>query len=219
MKIGIFGGTFNPIHCGHLRSAEDVREAFSLDRVYFVPAARPPHKSAEDLISADHRLKMVELAIADNPFFLASSIELERSGPSYSVDTIRYFLTFLRPTSLAFIIGLDAFRELPSWKEYECIPALCDIIVTTRPGETVPTSDQFLPVALKKSFWYDPHVHMYRHVSGHFLSLHHITGFSIASSTIRTTIRQGRSVRYLVPSVVEAYMLREQLYKTEESSH
>jgi nicotinate-nucleotide adenylyltransferase len=217
MKVGIFGGTFNPIHYGHLRSAEDVRDAFSLDRVYFVPAARPPHKSTEDLASADHRLKMVELAIADNPFFLASSIELERSGPSYSIDTIRYFLTAFCPRSLAFIIGIDAFRELSSWKEYEYIPTLCDIIVTTRPGEALPTSDQFLPVALKKSFWYDPQVHMYRHGSGHFLTLHNITGLSLSSSTIRSIVRQGRSGRYLVPPIVEAYMLREHLYKTEES--
>lgn len=219
MKVGIFGGTFNPIHCGHLRSAEDVREAFSLDRVYFVPAAQPPHKSAADLISAEHRFKMVELAVADNPFFLASSIELERAGISYSVDTLRYFLTALHPASLAFIIGIDAFRELSSWKEYERIPALCDIIVTTRPGEVIPAADQFLPVALKKSFWYDPQTNMYRHFSGHFLALHHITGLSLASSIIRSIIRQGRSVRYLVPATVEAYLLRERLYRIEESSH
>lgn len=219
MKVGIFGGTFNPIHCGHLRSAEDVREAFALDRVYFVPAAHPPHKSAADLISAKHRLKMVELAVADNPFFLASSIELERSGPSYSVDTLRYFLTALQPASLAFIIGIDAFLDLASWKEYERIPALCDIIVTTRPGAMVPVVEQFLPVALKNSFCYDPQTHMYRHISGHSLILHHITGLSLASSTIRSIIRQGRSIRYLVPPTVEAYLLREGLYQIEESSH
>src|ERR1044071_361530 len=103
MRIGIFGGTFNPIHCRHLRSAEDVREAFSLDRVYFVPAARPPHKSGKALVPAVHRLRMVELAIADNPCFAASSIEIERTGPSYSIDTIRYFLSEFRPAALAFI--------------------------------------------------------------------------------------------------------------------
>src|ERR1043166_8881915 len=105
MRIGIFGGTFNPIHCGHLRSAEDVREAFSLDCVYFVPAARPPHKSEEAVAPAAHRLHMVELAIADNPWFAVSSIELERAGPSYSTDTIRYFLSVFRPAALVFIVG------------------------------------------------------------------------------------------------------------------
>jgi nicotinate-nucleotide adenylyltransferase len=217
MRIGIFGGTFNPIHCGHLRSAEDVREAFSLEKVYFVPSARPPHKSGEDIVPVEHRLKMVELAIADNPFFVASSVELERTGISYSIDTIRYFLSIFRPSYLAFIIGIDAFHELHLWKEYELIPTLCDIIVTSRPGENIPSLDHILPVALKSSFWYDSSIHMYRHVSGHSLFLHQIAGLLIASSTIRTMIRQGRSIRYLVPSIIEAYISHHHLYHIEGS--
>ena len=216
MRIGIFGGTFNPIHCGHLRSAEDVREAFSLDRVYFVPAARPPHKSGEGLAPAAHRLRMVELAIADNPCFAASSIELERAGPSYSIDTIRYFLSVFRPAALVFIVGIDAFRELSSWKEYETIPALCDIVVTSRPGEENPAAAHLLPVALKDAFWYDSPTHMFKHRSGHFLTLRSINGLSIASSTIRTMIQQGRSIRYLVPIAVETYIDCHHLYQTEE---
>src|SRR5882672_1365831 len=216
MRIGIFGGTFNPIHCGHLRSAEDVRDAFSLDHVYFVPAARPPHKSGEALAPAEHRLRMVELAVADNPCFAASSIELERSGPSYSIDTIRYFLSTLRPAALAFIVGIDAFRELSSWKEYETIPALCDMIVTSRPGEENPAVTHLLPVALKDAFWYDSSTQMFRHVSGHFLTLHPINGLSIASSTIRAMIHQRRSIRYLVPSAVEMYIDCHHLYQAEE---
>jgi nicotinate-nucleotide adenylyltransferase len=217
MKIGIFGGTFNPVHYGHLRSAEDVREAFALDRIYFVPAARPPHKSSEEIATAEHRLSMVELAIADNPFFFASPIELERSGPSYSVDTIHHFLTTLEPSTLAFIIGSDAFREFASWKEYQEIPSLCDIIVTSRPGETNFSFEQLLPVALKEAFCYDSRVSMYRHVSGHLLTLHPIRGLAISSSMIRTIVRQGRSARYLIPSVIEAYITRQHLYQTEES--
>lgn len=217
MRIGIFGGTFNPIHCGHLRSAEDVREAFSLDRVYFVLAARPPHKGTEEIAPVEHRLKMVELAIADNPSFVASSVEIERAGLSYSIDTIRSFLATLRPESLAFMIGVDAFRELCSWKEYECIPTLCDIIVTSRPGENVSSLETLIPVALKSAFWYDSSVHMHRHVSGHFLALHEIIGLLIASSTIRALIRQGRSIRYLVPHAVEAYINRHHLYYIEGS--
>lgn len=213
MRVGIFGGTFNPIHCGHLRSAEEVREAFSLDRVYFVPSARPPHKSEEDMASAEDRFKMVELAIADNPTFAASSVELERSGLSYSVDTIRSFLITGQPSSLAFILGIDAFRELHLWKEYERIPTLCDIIVTSRPGEVASSLEQFLPVALKSMFWYDPSIRRYKHISGHSLSLYAITGLLIASSTIREIIRQERSIRYLVPSAVEAYINRHSLYR------
>ncbi|HXG21749.1 MAG TPA: nicotinate-nucleotide adenylyltransferase [Methylomirabilota bacterium] len=217
MRVGIFGGTFNPIHYGHLRSAEDVREAFSLDRVYFVPAAWPPHKNTETLVSAEHRLKMVELAVADNSRFLASPVELERQGPSYSIDTIRYFLDTLQPDFLAFIIGIDAFRAIDSWKNYETIPTLCDLVVTTRPGEETPVLEQLLPVALKDAFWYDSSHYMHCHVSGHFLTFHHITGLSIASSTIRALIRQGRSIRYLVPTVVEGYIYNHHLYRTEES--
>src|SRR5260221_10843447 len=216
MRIGIFGGTFNPIHCGHLRSAEDVRDAFSLDHVYFVPAARPPHKSGEAIAPVAHRLRMVELAVADNPFFAASSIELERAGPSYSVDTIRHFLSAFHPSAIAFIVGIDAFRELHSWKAYETIPALCDVIVTSRPGEENPALEDFLPVALKDTFWYDSSAHMFRHVSGHFLTLHSINGLSIASSTIRAMIYQRRSIRYLVPPTVETYIDCHHLYQTEE---
>src|SRR2546425_973537 len=106
LKIGLFGGTFNPIHLGHLRSAEEVREAFALDHISFVPAAQPPHKSGGELAAATHRLRMVELAVADNPYFSASAIELERPGTSYSVDTIRHFLTVFQPASLLFIIGI-----------------------------------------------------------------------------------------------------------------
>jgi nicotinate-nucleotide adenylyltransferase len=212
MRIGIFGGTFNPIHYGHLRSAEDVREAFLLDRVYFVPAAWPPHKSTEAIISAEHRLKMVELAVADHPCFRASPVELERRGPSYSIDTIRYFLATLQPDLLVFILGIDAFRDIDSWKEYETIPALCDLVVTTRPGEETPTLERLLPVALKDAFWYDFSQHMHRHVSGHRLTFHHITGLSLASSTIRALIRQRRSIRYLVPAAVEDYIHSHQLY-------
>jgi nicotinate-nucleotide adenylyltransferase len=159
---------------------------------------------------------MVELAIEDNPSFVVSSVESERAGASYSIDTIRYFLSTFHPSYLAFIIGIDAFRELRFWKEYELIPALCDLIVTSRPGENDPDLDSILPVALKSSFWYDSYKRMYRHVSGHSLFLHHITGLLIASSTIRAIIRQGHSIRYLVPSVVETYIHHYHLYHGEE---
>lgn len=215
LKIGLFGGTFNPIHLGHLRSAEEVREAFTLDRIYFVPAAQPPHKGGSDLASATHRLKMVELAIADNPYFSASAVELDRPGTSYSVDTLRHFLAVFQPASLLFIVGIDAFRELATWKDYAVIPALCDLLVTSRPGAPTPTPDQLLPVALKTLFWYDPTTNVYRHTSGHSLILHEIAGLAIAASTIRGKVREGKSVRYLVPPAVEAYITHHALYQLE----
>jgi nicotinate-nucleotide adenylyltransferase len=215
LKIGLFGGTFNPIHLGHLRSAEEVREAFALDRIYFVPAASPPHKSANGLASAAHRLRMVELAVADNPYFSTSAVELERPGMSYSVDTIRYFLATVRPSSLLFIVGIDAFRELATWKEYTAIPGLCDLLVTSRPGMPTPPPEQFLPVALKTLFWYDSASNVYRHSSGHSLILYEIAGLDIAASTIREKLHHGKSIRYLVPLAVEAYITHHALYRSE----
>jgi nicotinate-nucleotide adenylyltransferase len=218
-KIGLFGGTFNPIHLGHLRSAEEVREAFALDRIYFIPAAQPPHKSGRDLAPATHRLKMVELAVADNAYFLASAIELERPGTSYSIDTIRYFLTALQPASLLFIIGIDAFREFATWKDYSSIPNLSDLLVTSRPGSPTPAPDRFLPVALQTLFWYDAKTNVYRHTSGHSLILHEIAGLDIAASTIRAKVRAGKSIRYLVHPAVETYITHHALYKQEGASY
>lgn len=214
-KIGIFGGTFNPIHLGHLRSAEEIRETFTLDRIYFVPAARPPHRGKETLVSAMHRLKMVELAIADNPSFQASAAELERTGPSYSVDTIRSFRQTLEPASLFFIVGFDAFSDIHTWKEYASIPELCHIIVTSRPGVGAPPPDQLLPVALTSALWYDPVQRMYLHTSGHSLIFHEIQGLHISASQVRALLHQKKSIRYLVPSAVAAYIADHSLYQSE----
>jgi nicotinate-nucleotide adenylyltransferase len=221
LRIGIFGGTFNPIHLGHLRSAEEVREAFALDRIYFVPAAQPPHKKTNALADAKHRLKMVELAVADNSSFIASAIELERSGPSYSVDTIRRFHMDLPDAVFFFILGLDAFREIHTWKEYTLIPSLCNLIVTSRPGLSTPSIDQFIPVALQTTLWYDPALKMYRHTSGHCLAFHEIQGLNISASQVRQIVRQRKSLRYLVPSAVEAYITEHTFYHNhnEESHH
>ncbi|MGH7966812.1 MAG: nicotinate-nucleotide adenylyltransferase, partial [Candidatus Binatia bacterium] len=213
--VGLFGGTFNPIHLGHLRSAEEIREAFALDRIFFVPAAHPPHKAGTDLAPATHRLRMVELATADNPFFSASAVELERAGTSYSVDTIRHFLATLQPARLFFIMGLDAFHEMHTWKDYLVIPELCDLIVTSRPGISTPSPEQLLPVVLRAVFWYDPTVHVYRHSSGHTLASHDLTGLHISASAIRDIRRRGKSVRYLVPPAVEAHMMEHALYQPE----
>jgi nicotinate-nucleotide adenylyltransferase len=217
MRIGLFGGTFNPIHFGHLRSAEEVRETFALDRIYFIPSAQPPHKSGRDLAPARDRFAMVELAVADNPFFSASAVELERSGISYSVDTIRHFLTVLQPVTLVFIVGFDAFRDLTTWKDYAIIPKLCDLLVTSRPGMPIPPPNQLLPVALKTLFWYDPATNVHRHLSGHSLTFYEIAGLDIAASTVRTKVRQGRSIRYLVPPAIETYITHHALYRAEET--
>ena len=216
MKVGLFGGTFNPIHCGHLRSAEEICSAFALDRIYFIPSASPPHKQHDDIAPVPHRYKMVELAVADNPAFVASRIEIERSGPSYSVDTIRTFGAGLKSTSITFIIGMDAFCEMHTWREYREIPRLCDLIVTSRPGFPTPAIENLLPVALRSAFWYDPDTYMYQHDSGHTLTLYTLNGLHISASVVRENIRVGQPMHRLVPPAVAAYIAEHGLYTKQE---
>src|SRR5262249_27724034 len=132
--IGIFGGSFNPVHLGHLRAAEEIREAEQLDEVRLVPAALPPHQDPRTLVAASHRLRMAELAIAGAPEFRVSMLELDRPGPSFSIDTLRAVRAEVGPaTRLVLALGYDAFRDFPTWKEHTAIFALCDVVVVTRP--------------------------------------------------------------------------------------
>lgn len=216
MNVGLFGGTFNPIHCGHLRSADEICSAFALDRIYFIPSASPPHKQHDDIAPVPHRYKMVELAVADNPAFVASRIEIERSGPSYSVDTIRTFGAGLKSTSIAFIIGMDAFCEMHTWREYREIPRLCDLIVTSRPGFPTPAIEDLLPVALRSAFWYDSSKHRYQHDSGHTLTLYTINGLQISASAVRENIQLGHSLHRQIPPAVSAYITEHDLYTKRE---
>ena len=217
MKIGLFGGTFDPIHCGHLRSAEEVREAFSLDRLLFVPASDPPHKRRQPATSARDRLEMVRLAIAKNPGFAISNVELLRPGKSYSVDTIRYFTQTKSPkNSVYFILGLDAFCEIGFWKDFQEIFPLCDFIVTSRPGCGDPMSLDRMPVAVRRLFCYDPRKNVYRHKSGTRLFFFRLTDIAISASEIRGRLREGKSIRYLVPLEVETYIKKRGLYRGEQ---
>ena len=133
MRVGLFGGSFNPIHLGHLRAAEEVREALQLDLVYFIPAASPPHKAEGELAPAEHRLAMVRQATKGNRHFMTSDVEIRRAGRSYTIDTVRYFLATLRqPAPLYLMMGADQFAELDSWKEPEELVRLCNFAVHTR---------------------------------------------------------------------------------------
>jgi len=213
MKIGLFGGTFDPIHWGHLRSAEEVGETYGLDKVYFVPASIPPHKRGKTTTPAQDRLRMVRLAVARNPRFSVSTIELDRPGLSYSIDTIRDFAGRLsKGDSLYFIIGLDAFLEIGTWKDFKEIFPLCNFIVTSRPGSTENDPLKGAGVAVKKLFCYDPKNRSYRHPSGNRVHLIELTDIAISASEIRALVRQGKSIRYLLPSLVERFIKRHRLY-------
>jgi nicotinate-nucleotide adenylyltransferase len=217
MRIGLFGGTFDPIHWGHLRSAEEVREAFSLDRVVFVPASEPPLKKKKPATTPRQRLEMVRLAVVSNHDFDVSDVELSRPGKSYTIDTLRHFKqTRFRKDSLYFILGIDAFREIGSWKDFKEIFPLCHLIVTSRPGCEAPMSLQGLPVAVKKLFCYDRFKKIYRHESGTFLYFFHLTDIAISASEIRRRLMERKSIRYLVPPEVESYIERKRLYRARQ---
>jgi nicotinate-nucleotide adenylyltransferase len=214
MKIGIFGGTFDPIHWGHLRSAEEVGETYRLDRVYFIPASIPPHKRGQTATPARDRLRMVRLAVARNPRFTVSTVELARPGLSYSIDTIRQFASKLKKSdSLYFIIGLDAFREIGTWKDFQEIFPLCNFIVTSRPGSKENDPLKGTGVAVKKLFCYDFKRKNYHHRSGTRIYFIELTDIAISASEIRALVRQGKSIRYLGPSSVERYIKRHGLYR------
>jgi nicotinate-nucleotide adenylyltransferase len=214
MRIGLFGGTFDPIHWGHLRSAEEVSEGFDLDRVLFIPASIPPHKKGQTTTPARDRLEMVRLAVAKNPRFRVSTVEISRPGISYSIDTVRHFARRKRKgDSLFFIIGLDAFREIASWKDFAQIFPLCDFIVTSRPGSKDSDPLRGTGIAVKKLFCYDFKQGNYRHRSGNRVFFIKLTDIAISASEIRRRVKEQKSIRYLVPLGVETYIKKQGLYQ------
>jgi len=212
-KVGLFGGTFNPVHWGHLRSAEEIREAFDLTQVIFIPVHVPPHKKA-DVTSAAHRFSMVKRAIRGNRFFRVSDIELKRPGKSYSIDTIRHFHGLAGgEQKMFFIIGMDAFRETSTWKDYPAFFSACNFIVMERPGAPGVQAQQILPRDIRNEFIYRGAERCFVHLSGCRIYLYRVTQLDISSTVIRTHIQQGRSIRYLVPPAVERYIADQRLYQ------
>ena len=198
MKIGIMGGTFDPIHFGHLATAEAVRESFSLDEILFIPAARPPHKRGRNVTDEKHRLAMTILATRSNKFFKVSDMELKRTGLSYTLDTMNeLYKTFGNSTELFFIIGADSLADLSKWYEAKTLVEKCHFIATTRQGVDVDFS------AVENYFGAIAKEHIHRVTT---------PGLEISSTDIREKVRRGRSIKYLVPEAVEEYILREDLY-------
>jgi len=212
MKTGILGGTFNPIHNAHLRIAEEAHDLFQLDRVIFIPAATPPHKPQVGELSFASRLEMVRLAVADNPHFEVSDMEAVRGGRSYSVDTLRQLHAERPQDELFFIVGADSFNDIANWHEYETIFTLCNIISVQRPGSTISSLAQALPVAITGEFCYDSSAKRLNHSSGHCVYALDGVLLDISSSHIRQLVKAGRSIRYLLPEAVEHYIKEQGLY-------
>ncbi len=194
-----------------------MREAAGLDEIRFVPSALPPHKDACGIAPAAHRLRMVELAVAGCAGLRAWDVELGRTGPSYSVDTLRALRAEVGPEArIAFVMGRDAFDEFHTWKDPGTILALCDLIVMTRPPWSGNLSLDELRVAGAESFRYDPTSGTIRHASGRGVSLQRITALDISASAIRALVSARRSIRFLVPPAVESYIHGHGLYRAED---
>jgi len=216
MRIGIFGGTFNPIHYGHLRAAEEIREKFVLDRIFFIPSGNPPLKR-KDLAEAVHRHAMVKMAVSDNPSFEVLDIECVRPGKSYTVNTLEQLLENIPDADLYFLLGIDAFLDIPNWREPGKILSLTNFIVLSRPGKNF--TDLF----------HSPYLGMKKAIltsldrgesescatvlqSGKKAFLTPVTPMGISSTGIRKSIGKGFSIKYLLPAEVESYIISKDLY-------
>lgn len=217
MKIGIFGGTFNPIHYGHLRAAEEVRERFDLTKIIFIPSKNPPLKT-QDLLDSVHRYKMTELALSGNSFFEISDIEFKRQGKSYSVQTLEELRSIFHGTTLYFILGIDAFLEIPTWWQPEKLISLVDFIVISRPS--------FKFVDLLSSPYIGASKNELERLDKAELELHttalkgnrammafRIPLIDISATEIRRRVMEGKSIKYLLPESVESYIISNKLYK------
>jgi len=199
-KLGIMGGTFDPIHYGHLVAAEMARSKFNLSKVLFIPSGTPPHKDRSDISAAGLRFEMIELAIQDNPAFDISALELEREGPSYTVDTLRVLRTWPEH-KLYFITGTDALREIFSWREAEEILIMTEFIGAARPG--FDASDFLVQVQQE---------HPETQGRIHYLE---VPALAISSTDIRARVKRGQPIRYLLPEPVRLFIQQHGLYTAE----
>jgi nicotinate-nucleotide adenylyltransferase len=214
VRLGLFGGTFNPIHIGHLRAAVEVWETFALDKVIWIPSAHPPHKSADALASPQDRLEMVGLAIEGTSFFEPSDVEIARSGPSYTIETLKYFQKQYGAQSVIhFIVGIDAFLEITTWKSFEGLFSTAHFIVMARPGATAKSLESFILEHLSKEYRLDGSTNAFRHPRWCSIFYIDITRLDISATETRKRIRKGRSIRFLVPRAVEHFITRKGLYR------
>ncbi len=216
MRLGIFGGTFNPIHLAHLVVAERLREELGLGRVLFIPSSLPPHKETT-VAGAGHRLEMVRRAVAGNPHFAASGLEIARGGRSYAVDTLRELARRQPGDDIYFLLGGDAFAEIGSWRDAAALFALADFVVLPRPGFPLGDPRPSLPEGLAAG---EPEtteggtLTRFPLAGGHGVWTTRAPLIEISSSDIRSRVAVGRSIRYLVPEEVASYIRQEGLYES-----
>lgn len=200
-KIGIMGGTFDPIHFGHLVLAEEIRHNFGLDKIFFVPVGVPPHKGAYSITDKELRYTMTLLASMTNPNFEVSKIEIESDEVSFTINTIKKIKERLdnKNVEIYFITGADAIMTIETWRDYKELLTLCNFIGATRPGINAERLEEMIE-------------HL-RETYGANIYLTHIPGLAISSTDIRERVRDGRSFKYLLPEAVEAFIIKNDLYK------
>ncbi len=215
MDIGLFGGTFNPFHHGHIRIIEHVEQAFGLEKIYIIPSATPPHKPDTDLAPASVRYEMVRQSIAGHPRWVASDKELIRKGPSFTIDTIRAFREDLgRAVRLFLLMGSDAFLDITTWRQKDRIFEEIDIIVMLRKGwENQDVVTGFIDEHISKGYIYDETRHCFSHKGKKSIYPCAVPRVDISSSMIRERIKQGKSVETLVPASVLTLIREKDLYQ------
>lgn len=196
--VGIMGGTFDPIHMGHLAAAEGARHLVGLDQVVFMPNRQPPHKAGRPVTLAEHRAAMVRLAIAGNPAFAFSDLELRREGPSYTLHTVQAVLAQHPDWRLAFLAGMDSLVDLTTWYEYRTLLGLIDMVIFTRPGYSEAQRDAALAA-------------LGTELTGR-IRLIEVPGVAVSSTQLRERARAGYPLRYLVPDAVDSYIQQNRLY-------
>jgi nicotinate-nucleotide adenylyltransferase len=219
-KIGLFGGTFNPIHLGHLSVAREVKEGFDLDKIWFIPAATPPHKKMKQVAETLDRLEMIRRAIDENTNFSVSDVELKRSGPSYTIDTVDYFKEILpKETLLYFIVGMDAFLDIELWKSYKELFQVIPFIVMSRPGamSVDPVKkrkiiNDLLVTKVSPGYSYNSTHNAFFHQDKQPVYLFEVTPVDISATMVREKRSQSRSIASLVPEKVKEYIESRGLY-------
>jgi nicotinate-nucleotide adenylyltransferase len=219
MKIGIYGGAFNPIHYGHLRTVEEVYDLLSLDKVLFIPSGKTPFDKP-DLEKATHRYEMVKRAIKGNRHFEVSDIEMRKRDRSYTVDTIKELRNEYSGSEFFCILGLDAFHDLPGWKQPDVLIDLTSVIVISRPGYTfielasLPYLENVPPKTLKELDKGKMNEYSFRISKKQKGYLCNVTGLNISASRIRSLIASGKKIKYLLPDSVNSYIISNKLYKS-----
>lgn len=214
-KIGLFGGTFNPVHSGHLKAAEIVQKRFLLDKILFIPSYIPPHKDRAEIASPSHRLKMVEIALSGFSRFIPCSIEIEAEEKSYSIITINRIKKLYPKSWIFFILGIDAFLEVDTWKDYQQLLEECFFIVISRPGYSLDEAKKTLDGKYREKMYM---LAKSESIDGEMLLsfrifLLPIEALDIASTEIRRIIKRGDSIKGMVSERVEAYIRDNGLYK------